>query len=617
MAYNFLTTLSSKGKNIYGTDLTNYMFYVDIYIEQSDATNNFTNVKLVAHIDYLTGSTTTSSTFYFKQDGSDYYYTYYKLGVSGNALYAPEKIVKYYHNQDGTKSININMSLETEYSAGANANLNNYVLKSASINQNITLPTINRISPFSFSGDFTMGTSKAITISPYVSSFRHTVSYAFGSASGTIGSNISTSVSWTPSKDLGYQIPNSTSGIGSITVSTYNGSNLIGSTSKTFRLWISGDMNPTFEVGVVGNDLFSNVYITKYSSVTLNINNAVGSYGSAITSYSISGEGISSSSNSVTTAKFNSSGTKTYILKITDSRGRTCTKTTSVNVYWYEAPKIEWVAVGRANDNKEPFDKGNYLFAQLNYEIANPSNSNTNQRSYSLEYKETSATSWTTLLSGNLTFYDVSDYECDTQQTFELNKSYDIRFTITDSLESTSITGVLPVATCIMDIEKTGVGIGKYHENGALDVSGNVYLNGKTLSEEGTFSPYFYVSEQGSGVYTRRQGEYIVFNGWCHCNISIVVEHFNPGINNNSQLIIAGLPFVNKGGYVACTIGYMRGIKHTTADTSTKCYVRPNDTNIVFVCTTETDGLSHTVWGYNVASDNYLDIQVSLTYKCQ
>lgn len=611
MAYTFLQTLSSPGKNIYGTNLSNYMFYVDVYIEQSDAVNNYTNVKLIAHIDYLTGSTTTSSTFYFKQDNVNYYYTYYKLGVSDStlALYAPEKIVKHYHNQDGTKTININMSLETEYTEGANANLNNYVLKSASINQNITLPTINRISPFNFSS-FTMGSAGTITISPYVSSFRHKITYAFGSASGEIGSNISTSCSWTPSRDLGRQIPNSLSGNGTITVATYNGSTLIGSTSKTFQLWVAGDMNPTFESSWSANQPFGDILITKYSSINLNINNATGSYGSTIKSYSLQGEGISSSSSSGTTAKFNSSGTKSYVLKITDSRGRTCSKTVTVTVYWYESPKLELVEISRANENKDPDNVGNYLYLQLNYEISNPNNLKVNNKTYTFEYKATNTSTWSTLSSGNLSFYDVNGYEPSTSQVFELAKSYDIKFTISDSLESQTITTVLPAATCLLDIESGGVGVGKYWERGSLDVAGDIYLNDKKLYESGTFEASFYNGDGCSMIYLTRNCTYLRIGEYCICNIHLQVENFS---SSGNYLEIIDLPFINRGGYVAVTIGHCYGIKLGGSGTLRAC-ILPNTWEIGFRIQGD-DGNMSNVTSTHCRSD--LDIQVSVTYKIE
>ena len=47
MAYTFLQTCTAKGKNIYGKELTNYTFTIDIYIEQSSAVDNYTRVKFV------------------------------------------------------------------------------------------------------------------------------------------------------------------------------------------------------------------------------------------------------------------------------------------------------------------------------------------------------------------------------------------------------------------------------------------------------------------------------------------------------------------------------------------------------------------------------------------
>ena len=75
MAYSHLTTYTTKGKNIYGKDLTNYTFTIDVYVEQSDAVSNYTKVKFVPGVHYTAGVTTTSSTYYFKENGTNIQYT--------------------------------------------------------------------------------------------------------------------------------------------------------------------------------------------------------------------------------------------------------------------------------------------------------------------------------------------------------------------------------------------------------------------------------------------------------------------------------------------------------------------------------------------------------------
>lgn len=83
---------------------------------------------------------------------------------------------------------------------------------------------------------FNIGTNTAITITRDKSTYKHTISYKFGSASGTIATKTDkTSIVWTPDASTLYaQIPNSISGYGTITCQTYDGNTLIGTTTAGF-----------------------------------------------------------------------------------------------------------------------------------------------------------------------------------------------------------------------------------------------------------------------------------------------------------------------------------------------------------------------------------------------
>ena len=82
------------------------------------------------------------------------------------------------------------------------------------------------------------------------------------------------------------------------------------------------------------------IYVYGKSKAKLTINGAAGAYGSTIRSYSIttSPNVGSASSASYTTGLLYSSGVITVTAKVTDSRGRTATKTTTFSVYAYDAP---------------------------------------------------------------------------------------------------------------------------------------------------------------------------------------------------------------------------------------------------------------------------------------
>ena len=137
----------------------------------------------------------------------------------------------------------------------------------------------------------TMGSANNITITRASSSFTHTLTYSFGSATGTIATKTtSTSVSWTPPTSLASQIPNSTSGSCTLTCYTYNGSTLVGTSTATVTLSVPTSIKPTITsitATRVNGDVPSSwgIYVQTKSKVTLTINGAAGAGGSTISSY--------------------------------------------------------------------------------------------------------------------------------------------------------------------------------------------------------------------------------------------------------------------------------------------------------------------------------------------
>ncbi len=252
--------------------------------------------------------------------------------------------IKITHNSDGTKSFSLSCQ------AGVYTNA-----VSVTASGTHTLTTIPRASSISMSTG-TMGSASTIAISRASSSFTHTLTYSFGSESGTIVSKTtSTSVSWTPALTLAQQIPSSTSGTATIRCDTYSGSTKIGTKSITVTLKVPDSVKPSFTsvtATCVDGDVPSTwgIYVQGKSKVTLMINGAVGDQGSTISSYSISGGGFTSTASSFTTGFLNSSGTITFTAKVTDSRGRTSdVKTASISVVAYSLPTVSSHSSQRCN----------------------------------------------------------------------------------------------------------------------------------------------------------------------------------------------------------------------------------------------------------------------------
>lgn len=158
------------------------------------------------------------------------------------------------HHDDGSKSLSVFCSVSTETSQ-------EYLPGSASISgQTFFLTTIARKSTMSnVSG--TIGSPITLSVSRKNSGFTHTIKYKFGSASGTIATkSSSTSINWTPPLSLYLQIIGSSTGRGTVTIETFNGSSSLGTNSYSLTLNAVKTYNPpsvfnlTYERGSGNSD---------------------------------------------------------------------------------------------------------------------------------------------------------------------------------------------------------------------------------------------------------------------------------------------------------------------------------------------------------------------------
>lgn len=224
-----------------------------------------------------------------------------------------------------------------------------YAVTSTRYGYSVSLPQIPRASSISASGS-TMGSPMTISISKASSSFTHTIYWYFGNASGKIVDKTSnSSVTWTPSMDLAYKIPNATSGTGTLKCITYNGGSNVGEKSINFTLTVPSNIVPSI------NSFSSSIASTKPSGCGLYVKNnstvkwsasVSGQYGSTIRRCVISGQNLSydttssSTSYSATSSTLTISGEKTYTITITDSRGRTTSATGKITIVDYNTPLI-------------------------------------------------------------------------------------------------------------------------------------------------------------------------------------------------------------------------------------------------------------------------------------
>lgn len=346
------------------------------YTQNVSKNQSTVTMTLYVHRDSYGPSYNTSCNSYMQLDGSKVmtYTGSFNIGTSWVKIGSTvSKVVN--HNSDGTKKITLKGFFDSQ---GLTSKLDDLT-----VTGNVTLKTIPRASSFSLStSTITAGsTNMTVNIDRASSSFTHTVRWKLGSHSKS-NTGVATSSSYTIPESWLDAIPNSTSGTGTVTVTTYNGDTKIGSASKNFTVKAASDVVPSF-TGItftrIDGDVPADwgVYVRTKSKVTAKITGAAGVYGSTIKSYSISGGGYSGTGSSLTTGFLNTAGTVTFTAKITDSRGRTATKTAKINVLDYSQPIISSLSASRCNSDGQLNEDGEYISLVAEFSGASVSGKNT------------------------------------------------------------------------------------------------------------------------------------------------------------------------------------------------------------------------------------------------
>lgn len=114
-------------------------------------------------------------------------------------------------------------------------------------------------------------------------------------------------------------------------------------------------------------------------------------------------------------------------------------------------------------------------------EITNLASNNSNAKQYFIQYKTNSAASYTTSVDWtNLSSYSGSMTKV-LSQTFSTTSSYNIQLKVKDSFGTTTSTLDVSTISALLNIEKSGVGVGKIHEKG-LDVGGQLHTTSEIYS---------------------------------------------------------------------------------------------------------------------------------------
>ena len=354
--------------------------------------------------------------------------------------------------------------------------------------------------------DGTIGSTVPITLTqqgagPY--SYKHTVKYTINGTTRVIvtdvqSANQSWTYNWTPIATGTYGIVKLYTDRSvypcTLTCETYSGDTLLGSktvninltvpntyapsfTSKSisrtggtyptgFTGWVSGKTTPVFSA-VVAPQENATIVSWKYT-----VNNANTTVTDSSTTKTWTGPAVTDG---------------TLAMEVTDSRGLSVTYTESVTVSSYSAPAVTNPVLTRALSDGTIDGQGTYL--KVTASVVITALSDTNTKSYSVEYREEGSSTWIVDGTGTLSSYSGTFTYLSSSAILNQSKTYEVRLVISDFYETTIVLQTVSTAAAIIDFKANGLGVafGKVHEaaDKTVEIAGDwtLQIGNTTLTE--------------------------------------------------------------------------------------------------------------------------------------
>lgn len=368
-------------------------------------------------------------------------------------------------------------------------------------NQGITLTTIPRGSSVSVPEGF-IGNQVDITIDRKIAGATHTLRYAWGNKQGKIADNVGTSFKWTIPADFANDIPNAASGQGTIYVDTYVDGKLIQTQSTTLTASVvTNNMKPSF-TGFTLTDTNATTqriipepthFVSVMSLVKVVFNGAQAKSGATIAGYYAE---IVGASNSVSTnggvfreVAVNKDTQMTLRGRVQDSRGIWSDwKEVKITFLFYFSPTLKF-EVDRSGSKSDTLTIKR--FAKIAPLSVNGVQKNTMKLTFTTTKVGTSNVVSDNGQAGG-EWSSISEFKA---SNANLGKEYpaDTSFVVTGKLEDrfsvSEFQTTVPTDKIIMSYDQQGVGIGKYRENGALDVDGLIYSGSKLIQHHKLTEP--------------------------------------------------------------------------------------------------------------------------------
>ena len=241
----------------------------------------------------------------------------------------------------------------------------------------------------------------------------------------------------------------------------------------------------TFASYIEGGDVPSSwgVWVKNKSKVNATLS-GTGIYGSTISSYSLSGDGVTYYTNPTLTNYLSSSGNITFTGTTTDSRNRQGSATLTLSVEDYYNPTIATAQVQRCDVNGNIDRNGEYVYISYGGSISSCANKNTPSAEYKIGYKTTTSSTYSYVtLATNTNNYSATGmlytdgiYAADrgsgTKLQLSSDYTYDIQFYVKDYFAvNDNNVQILDTGLDLLNFDASGksMAIGKVSEAAASD----------------------------------------------------------------------------------------------------------------------------------------------------
>lgn len=412
--------------------------------------------------------------------------------------------IRVQHKADGSGTVRVRTWMDTSISAGV-------VEKTATL----TLPQISRVSTVRAS-DRILGETCSVTWTPAGYYLSYKLKFSIGSWSYTtdvIRPNTTTAYTYsgyTLPLEVANQLPNTTQGTMSVTLTTYSdydGQDQVGTSTKDFRILVPGNAltQPTVGMSLSPSNSFpspyNSLYIQRYSKVkaTLDISTK---YGATEAASNITVEG-NNHPYPYESGFLSQAGTISVKATVKDSRGYYGTSYEDIEVIPYQKPYVtaksgeSSIIAARCDGSANLTDSGTYLKikAKVVYSkvISGGVQNNYGNIKYRYRAEGGSYSPWQTILDGHNSDEVITppllDGDLDTKTNYQVQiVAYD------DLFESDPITIAISSDAVYMHKPSggNGMGIGGYSSgDGNLDIYFKTMARGglSVLDDEGNEIP--------------------------------------------------------------------------------------------------------------------------------